>query len=332
METTQKWKVVIPDRVSGSVAVEQAVFGDRATIVPLNLKTNDGLAGQIEDADAILAWHDLIWNSRVISSLKNCKSIVRVGAGFDNVDLAAAKKSGIVVSNVPDYGTLDVADHAIALLLDLARGLKGHDKLARSGKSGWVWGAIPTFRVTGKTLGVVGLGRIGTATAMRAKALGMNVAFYDPYKPAGWDKALGVTRIETLEELAAKSDVITLHTPLTAETRGMIGHAFFRATKKGVVFINTARGPVVDWSAFSEFFMSGWIKCAGFDVLPVEPPNLDDPVLKAWVADAPEIANRLVITPHCAFYSDEAVVEMRHKAAAEALRVLAGQKPQNQVN
>jgi C-terminal binding protein len=329
---SQQWKVVIPDRVSGSVSIEQEIFGDRARIVALNIKTNDGLPGQIEDADAILAWHDLIWNAEVIATLKKCKSIVRVGAGFDNVDLAAATKAGIVVSNVPDYGTLDVADHAVALLLDLARGLKGHDKLARTGKSGWVWGAIPTFRVTGKTLGIVGLGRIGTATAMRAKALGMNVAFYDPYKPAGWDKALDVTRVESLHDLAACADVVSLHTPLTPETRGMIGHEFFRASKKGLVFINTARGPVVDWTAFSEFFMNGWIKAAGFDVLPIEPPNLEDPVLKAWVNEDPGIANRLVITPHCAFYSDEAVVEMRQKAAAEANRVLAGKKPQNQVN
>ena len=330
--TDPQWKIVIPDRVSGSTALEQEIFGNRGRVVALNAKTNSELPGLIEDADAILAWHDLIWNVEVISALKKCKSIVRVGAGFDNVDLAAAKKAGIVVSNVPDYGTLDVADHAIALLLDLARGLKGHDKLARTGTTGWVWGAVPTFRVTGKHFGVVGLGRIGTATALRAKALGMNVLFYDPYKPAGWDKALGVRRVSTLTELASQSDIVSIHTPLTPETRGLIGADFFRASKKGLVFINTARGPIVDWAAFSECFISGWIKCAGFDVLPVEPPNLNDPLLKAWASDEPAIANRLVITPHCAFYSDEAVVEMRQKAALEALRVLSGDKPQNQVN
>ena len=324
----ERWHVVIPDRVAPPADVEQAVFGDRATVAALEAHTNAELRGRHEAADAILAWHDLHWDAEVLASMPRCKALVRVGVGFDNVDLAAARRQGIVVSNVPDYGTHDVADHAMALLLSLARGLAGSDRVARGGA--WRWGLVPSFRLTEKWLGVVGLGRIGTATALRAKAFGMRVGFYDPYKPSGWDKALGVTRFLSLEELAATCDVVSVHTPLTPETRGMIGGAFFAAARPGVVVINTSRGPVIDWPAFRAAFEAGRIGAAGLDVLPVEPADRTDPLIAAWMAG--ELADRLIVTPHCAFYSLEALAEMRRKAAEEALRILSGAGPLNRVS
>ncbi|MBX3154699.1 MAG: C-terminal binding protein [Deltaproteobacteria bacterium] len=327
---SERWNVVVPDRLAPPADVEQAVFGERAVVTALNVKTEDALRGKIEDADAILAWHDLRWTAPVLATLRRCKVIVRVGVGFDNVDLAAARSRGIAVCNVPDYGTHDVADHAIALLLALARGLVGYQHNARNGA--WAWGTAPSFRVTDKMLGIVGLGRIGTATAQRAKALAMRVGFYDPYKPAGWDKALGLERFDTLADLAAAADVVSLHVPLTAETRGMIGREFFAAAKPGVVLVNTARGPVVDWAAFSAAFRERHVRSAGFDVLPDEPPDTSDPLVAAWIAGDQDARDRLVITPHCAFYSSEALVEMRDKAAREALRVLSGVRPLNLVN
>lgn len=325
---TDRWHIVIPDRVSGPVDIEQAVFGDRATVTALGAHTNADLAGRHASADAILAWHDLLWDDATLAQMPRLKALVRVGVGFDNVDLAAARRRGIVVSNVPDYGTHDVADHAIALLLALARGLAGSDRVARGGA--WRWGLVPTFRLTEKQLGIVGLGRIGTATALRAKAFGLRVGFYDPYKPSGWDKALGLQRFLSLEELARACDIVSVHTPLTPETRGLIGPAFFAAARHGQVLINTARGPVLDWAAFRAAFESGRVACAGLDVLPVEPADPADPLIAAWMSGA--LADRLIITPHCAFYSAEALAEMRRKAAEEALRILAGHGPLNEVN
>jgi C-terminal binding protein len=324
------WNVIVPDRVVPPAEVEQQVFGDRARVIALNATTEAQLRGHIEEADAILAWHDLVWSAEVLASMPRCRALVRVGVGFDNVDVAAATRQGIAVSNVPDYGTHDVADHAMALLLSLARGLEGSNRVAREGA--WKWGLVPSFRLTDKVLGIVGLGRIGTATALRAKAFGMKVGFYDPYKPSGWDKALGLTRFHSLAELARASDVVSLHTPLTDETRGMIGGSFFAAAKQGLVVINTARGPVIDWPAFAEAFRSGRISCAGLDVLPTEPADAADPLIGAWMKGDPLARERLLITPHCAFYSPEALFEMRRKAAEEALRILSGERPLNQLN
>lgn len=325
---TDRWHVVIPDRVSPPADVEQAVFGDRAAVTALGARTNADLAGRHAGADAILAWHDLTWDDATLAQMPRCRALVRVGVGFDNVDLAAARRRGIAVSNVPDYGTHDVADHAMALLLALARGLAGSDRVARAGA--WAWGLVPTFRLTEKRLGIVGLGRIGTATALRAKAFGMRVGFHDPYKPSGWDKALGLHRFHSLEELARACDVVSVHTPLTPETRGLLGPSFFAAARPGLVVINTARGPVIDWPAFRAAFESGVVACAGLDVLPVEPADPADPLIAAWMAG--ELAERLIITPHCAFYSAEALAEMRRKAAEEALRILSGAPPLNPVN
>ena len=324
----ERWHVVIPDRVAPPADVEQAVFGDRAIVTALEARTAAELGDRHAPADAILAWHDLVWDDAALAAMPRCKALVRVGVGFDNVDLEAARRRGIVVSNVPDYGTHDVADHAMALLLSLARGLAGSDRVARGGA--WAWGLVPSFRLTEKWLGVVGLGRIGTATALRAKAFGMRVGFYDPYKPSGWDKALGLVRFATLEELARTCDAVSLHTPLTPETRGMIGREFFAAARPGLVVINTARGPVLDWPAFRAAFEDGRVACAGLDVLPVEPADPADPLIAAWRAGA--LGDRLVITPHCAFYSPEALIEMRRKAAEEALRILAGPGPLNRVD
>ena len=326
-----KLTILIPDRLEPPAHVEQAVFGDGADII-LPQATN---AKNISDdvwagCDAILAWHDLYYDAKLLKKMTKCKIIVRVGMGFDNVDIEAAKECGIAVCNVPDYGTNDVADHTLGLMVSLARGIPLYNNAAKAGKWCWETGSA-LFRLTGATLGIVGLGRIGTATALRAKAFGLNVRFYDPYLPSGVDKVLGVVRDESLAGLASESNIVTVHTPLTDETNGLIDEDFFGYCKDGVVFINTARGPIVNFDALYESMQTNKVMAAGLDVLPVEPPDWSHPLIAAWKNNEPWLQGRLVITPHSAFYNKQSYKEMRKKAAEEALRFLRGEKARNRI-
>ena len=326
------YNILIPDRLCPPADVEQAVFGDEARITVAQATETVQIDDAVwADCDAILAWHDLRFDAAVLDKLARCKVIVRVGVGFDNVDLAEARKRNIDVCTVPDYGVDDVADHAMGLVLSLARALAPCNDLARSGA--WDWGyASNLMRLTGATFGIVGLGRIGGAVAHRARAFGMRVLFYDPYQSVGMEKTWRLERCWSLDELAEQSHVISIHTPLTDETRGMIGADFFAKCARQPILINTARGPVVDTTALYNAMHSGLVRCAGLDVLEVEPPDAASPLIKAWKDTAHELNNRLIITPHCSFCNIESLEEMRRKAAEEALRVLRGEKPRSCVN
>jgi phosphoglycerate dehydrogenase-like enzyme len=330
----QGFKILIPDRTAESSTVEESVFGSTATIT----LGRASCADQIEDrmwnnADAVLAWHELEYPAKLISKMNRCRVIVRVGVGFDNVDLRAAGARGIVVCNVPDYGTGEVADHALAMLLSFARGIPGASERVRCSNSNWSWKRVGELkRLSVSTLGIIGLGRIGTAAALRAKAFGLRVVYYDPYKPIGYDKSLGVERCETLAELLRVSDYVSLHTPLTDETRGMADSSFFESLKPGAVLINTARGAIVNLDALHHSLHNGRLRAAGLDVLPVEPPNRSHPLIKAWESNDEWLQGRLQITPHSAFWCRESFEEMRRKAAEEAKRVLLGGSPLNPVN
>ncbi|MFA4851398.1 MAG: NAD(P)-dependent oxidoreductase, partial [Bacteroidales bacterium] len=187
-------------------------------------------------------------------------------------------------------------------------------------------------RLTGETLGIIGLGRIGTAVAMRAKGFGVRVVFYDPYLSRGIEKSLGLERKDNLIELLAESDILSFHTPLTNETRNMADDNFFVALKPGTVMINTARGGLIDLDALYRAMKKNKVRAAGLDVLSVEPPNAHCPLIKAWKLNAPWLQYRLQITPHCAFYSQGAFYEMRRKAALEIKRVFEGKAPLNCIN
>ncbi len=326
--------VLIPDRLPPPADVEQEVFGDGVQILtPCALHSSEISNEVWSSVDAILIWHDLQLTADVIAKLERCRVIVRVGVGFDNVDLEAAGKQAIPVCNVPDYGTADVADHAIALMLSLTRGINAFSEQVLASNDNWHWNAAGIlYRLANATMGIIGLGRIGTATALRAKAFGMRVTFYDPYIPDGQDKALGITRCHELGDLLSQANVISIHTPLTSETRGMVNAAFLSQLKQGAIFINTARGPIIDLDALTEALRSGRLHAAGLDVLPQEPPDPEYPLFRAWRTREPWIAHRLIITPHAAFYCEEAYREMREKAALEAKRVLEGKKPHNCIN
>lgn len=269
-----------------------------------------------------------------IEKLDKCRIFVKVAVGFDDVDLDAWSRRGIAVCNVPDYGTREVADHAIALMMTLTKSIAFHDESLRADPRGNWRPALNPYgkRMADCTFGVIGLGRIGMAAARRAKAFDMDVTFYDPYQPNGYELSLGIRRALTLEELMSESDIVSVHTPLNDETTNLVGESAFAAAKKGIIVINTARGPIIDVDALHDAMKDGTVLAAGLDVLPEEPANLERPLIKAWVDNEDWIKHRLVITPHSAFFTPESVRDIRAFSARTAARFLRDGRLENCVN
>ena len=325
-------KVVITDMMADELAPEREALGPGIRLEALDAHREEDLAGRIEDADAVIVYQVPL-SRRAIERLERCRVIVRGGVGYDKVDGAFARARGIALAYVPDYCTEEVADSALGLLLALTRGLAFANARLRAREASWSFAvAAPLRRLRGRVLGIVGLGRIGTATALRAKALGMEVAYYDPYKPLGFDKALGLRRAATLEELARESWALSLHCPLTAETRTMIDADVLSLLPGGSYLVNTARGGVVDTAAVPAAVACGQLAGVGLDVLESEPPGEDDPLIRAWRDPGHPAHHRVVLTPHSAFYSEESRRECRTKAALTCLRALAGEPIPNVVN
>ncbi|MEX2431128.1 MAG: C-terminal binding protein [Dehalococcoidia bacterium] len=322
---------ISPAHMDPSYAIERKGLGPDVDLHVFSAVDPDTIGREAREADAIMTWRMRI-EAPAIEQLERCKLIIRMGVGFDVVDTEAAKSRGIPVCNVPDYCTNEVADHALGLLLTLARGIVTFNDGLRSGDEAWSWAAAgPLSRITGKTLGIIGLGRIGTAVALRAKAFGMRVAFFDPYVSDGMERALGLTRLP-LDDLLAESDYLSLHTPLTSETRGMVNAAFLARVKTGVTIINTSRGPVVDVDSLEAAMREGRVGAAALDVLPQEPPVPAPGLLQAWRANEEWLRGRLVLTPHAAFYSGESDHDMRVKATQTVRDVLDGMPFRNRVN
>ena len=273
-------------------------------------------------------------DAAAIPHLKRTRIVVRHGVGFDIVDLKACGEAGIPVCNVPDYGTTEVADSAIAMMLTFARGTAALDAALRADlKGSWTHvHNVTARRLRSATFGVIGLGRIGTAAALRARAFGMQVAFYDPFLPNGAELAFGFTRVRSLPELLGAADVVSIHTPLTGETRAMINAAAVAAMRQGAWLINTARGPICDTAALLQGLRSGKLAAVGLDVLPKEPATVDDALVAAWQANEPWIRGRMLLNPHAGFYSPDSFVDLRRKAAQTAYFYLRDGKLENCVN
>lgn len=258
--------------------------------------------------------------------------IVRMGVGFDRIDRKAAAAQGVTVCNVPDYCTTEVADHAVTLALSLRRGiLLHHEAQRRTPPAPWAPLDDRLLRRMGaQTFAVLGLGRIGTAAALRAKAFGFRTVFYDPYQPFGIDAALGLERAKTLEALLREADILSIHTPLTRETRGMIGAEQIALLPRNAVIVNTARGPVLDIDALVEPLKDGRIAGVGLDVVPVEPPREPLPrLLEAYRKRESWIEGRVVVTPHAAFCSPEAYRDVQRRGLEILHSVLFTDRPQN---
>ena len=333
---SQRAKVVITDFISEPLEHERRLLGDVADVVALNACSEDDLVGKIEDADAVMLYHLIRLTARTLARLQRCKLIVRCGVGFDNVDHQFARERGITVANVPDYGTEDVADSAIGMMLALTRGVHYLNSRLRRQQGPWSYTQVqPLHRLRGRVFGIIGIGRIGrigTAAALRARALGMDVVYHDPYAPPGRDKALGVRAVETLGELLEQAHVVSLHCPNTPETKHLINRQTLAWMKPGGFLVNTARGAVVDVNAVLDAVTSNHLRGAAIDVLETEPPPEDHPLIQAWRDPAHPAHDRIIINPHAAFYSEEGLLDMRLKGSQNCRRVLLGQKPGNVVN
>jgi C-terminal binding protein len=317
---TKRYVVAVADYLT-EAEPELEILSDIADVSLLGAKSEDQLVHAAGSFDALLVYHSTRVTEKSISAMSRCRGIVRCGVGYDNVDLQAAGSRGIVVCNVPDYGTEEVADHALMMLLAMARRLLPCDQAIRAG----IWSKevhVGTPRLRGRTLGIIGCGRIGSAMALRAKALGMRVVFHDPYKPDGLDKSLGIERCYRLEELLPQAEFISLHCPLTSETRHLLNARTLAQLPRGAYVINTARGPCIGLNALYEALETGQVSHAGLDVVEREP--LDDDRIRKHP--------RVLLTPHSGYYSVEGFREMRTKGAQEARRIIRGEAVRNPVN
>lgn len=330
---SKEFKVVVTDYIEEPLQHERKILGDLAEVVALNAEGESSIDDRVNDADAIMLYHFITMTEPTLHRLTNCKLIVRCGVGFDNVDHKLARKLGIPVANVPDYGTEEVADSAIGMALSLSRGIHFLNSRLQRGEGDWSHTqATPIHRLRGKVFGIVGLGRIGTATALRAKALGMDVAFYDPYVPDGRDKSVGVRRVETLDDLLAQSHILSMHCPSTPETTGMIDADAIAKMQPGSFLVNTARGVVVEPEAVLDAITNEHLRGAAIDVLPQEPPADDDPLIAAWRDPDEIVHDRVIINPHSAFYSEDGLDDMRIKGSQNCRRALIGEMLRNVVN
>src|SRR5690348_12830902 len=274
----------------------------------------DDIVAVAKDADAVLVTYAKLTRD-VLMQLTRCRAIGRFGLGVDNIDLPAAKEKGIAVNYVPDYCIREVSDHAMALLLSLIRKIPLSNKLVQGGR--WEMPAVvPIRRIEGTVLGLWGFGNIPRLLVPKAKAFGITVIAYDPYaKPELFQQA-GVEQVD-LDTLLARSEYISVHAPLTPQTRGVVNAEAFAKMKKGVYIVNTARGPLIDEAALVAALDSGQVGAAALDVVAVEPLAKDSPLLGR---------DNVIVSPHTAFYSIEALEELQAKCASDVARVLSGEK------
>lgn len=284
-------------------------------------RQEDDIIDRAHDADALIVSSSPI-TRRVMSTLKRLKVVVRTGVGYDVIDVPAATDLGIIVVNIPDLWTREVANHALSLLLAWNRRIP---TLYNEVKAG-VWqsqASGPVGALHGETVGIIGFGNIGRAFARRVAALETHVIAYDPYVDDAQFAALGVERVFSLGEVAARSDYVSVHCLLNAETRHLIDEAFLRQMKPTACLINTSRGPVVDEQALLRALRERWIAGAALDVQEREPPAPDNPLSRL---------ENVILTPHAAYYSTAAVAQVPQRCGEEVARALTGQRPLHVVN
>lgn len=312
--------VVVADCDHPSLAIEEGVLADTCRSLPWHAcRSEDAVIAECNAAEGLLIQYAPI-TRRVMQAIPNLRVIVRYGVGVDTVDLAAAAGLGVIVSNVPDYGTDEVSDHALALMMCLSRKVVQSNAQVKSG----VWDfrlMHPVHRLRGRTLGIVGLGLIGSTFARKAAALGVRLIGFDPYAVRE-RLPEGLTLVD-LETLLRESDIVSLHCPLNDETRNLLDARRLGLMKPSAFLINVARGGIVDEVALDRALADGRLAGAAMDVLAKEPGTIEHPLFRH---------DNFLCTPHMAWHSEESAQELKRKAAEEVRRVLRGEPPRYQVN
>jgi D-3-phosphoglycerate dehydrogenase len=313
--------VAVTDSVFPSLDPEHRVLDPLGVeLRPAQCRSEEEIIALAKAADGVLNCYAKM-TARVIAELKGCRIIARYGIGVDNVDLGAATRAGIVVTNVPDYCVDEVSDHSLAVFLALARRVVAADLAVKGG----TWDVVAhkgIQRLRGQKLGLLGFGKTARALAAKAQALGMQVLAVDPFVEAAAMARLNV-RATDMDTLLSEADAVSVHVPLSPETRGIIGERALARMKPTAFLINTSRGGIVDERALAAALTAGRLAGAALDVLEKEPPPPDHPLRQA---------PNIILTPHLAFYSREAVVELQTKAAEEVARALRGEPPRSPVN
>jgi D-3-phosphoglycerate dehydrogenase len=315
-----KAKVVLTDYVWESLDVERKTLGDLADLIPLQTKKAEEFLPQAADCDALLNTYAGPITAEAMAQMPKCRIIARYGIGVDTIDLDAATQAGIIVTNNPTYCIEEVAEHTMSLVLACARKVAVYDRLVRGGRWELPPGK-PMFRLSGRTLGLVGFGNIARQVARRAAAFGMRILFADPFVEEGRDGVPG--KKTEFMDLLAEADFVSLHPPLTRETRKMIGDEALSRMKPTGFLINCSRGPIIDTDALIRALDAG--KIAGCALDTIDPEPLPDPhPLRG--------RENVIVTPHVAWYSEQALVGLQAGAPSEVRRVLSGEWPLNVVN
>jgi D-3-phosphoglycerate dehydrogenase len=312
------FKVVITECDHGSIEEEKTEFGRiGAELILAQIKGEEELIRVCKDADGLLIQYALL-TREVLQQLPKCKVIARYGVGVDSIDLRAATDLGIIVANVPDYCVDEVADQAVSMILALIRKTVFFDQKVKSNEWDFRQGR-PIHRIKGKTLGLIGSGRIGLEVARRISAFGVRVMAFDPYlqkKPNGIE-------LMDFDTVLKESDFISIHCPLNESTRHLLGEKEFQKMGKKPLIINTSRGPIIDETALIQALTKGQVSGAGLDVLEKEPPDPQNPLLKM---------ENVIIAPHTSFYSEESISELKRRTAENVSAVLLGKLPRSVVN
>jgi D-3-phosphoglycerate dehydrogenase / 2-oxoglutarate reductase len=305
----------------------QKELADIASVVALEDKPDeDSLCKLVGSTNIIVPLFAKI-TRKVIESSQNLVAIVRYGTGVDNIDLNAATEKGVIVTCAPDYATISVAEHTITFILALSKKLLIADRLTRMGKLGQSWSVLPNdvlaVEVAGKTLGIIGFGRIGKEVAKRANALGMKVIAYDPLIDSNNIWKENVTPVDRLEELLPESDFISIHVPLNEMTYNLIGERELKMMKRSAFLINTSRGKIVNQTALIKALEEGWIAGSALDVYEKEPLDPDNPLTKL---------SNVILTPHSAWYTDAALERLKDTVVTQIKCILKNEKPPHIVN
>ena len=312
------WKVVITDCDHQDIEEEKKVFTQiGAELIWAQAKEEKEILRVCKDAEGLLNQYALM-TRKVLEKLPQCKVIARYGVGIDSIDLHAATDLGIVVANVPDYCVQEVAIQAVTLLMALIRKIAFFDQRVRSGQWNFRQG-MPINRIRGKTMGLVGCGKIGLELAKMISSMGVRVISFDPYL----QKASGGIELVDLDTLLKESDFISIHCPLNESTRHLIGEKAFHQMKKRPLIVNTSRGPIIDEMALIEALKGGLVSGAGLDVLEKEPPDPQSPLLAM---------ENVIFSPHVGFYSEESIRELNRRTAESVADVLLGKWPRSVVN